>query len=227
MSYLRSRPDLLTRFRSGDRDALAEVYHAYLSCVRSVLQRGFVLKASQSRVPGLTTHDDLADAIQEVFTRAFKREARLAYDGTRDYAPYLSVVARNVVVTRHRKQARETVSADPLALSDADVLELDDAESNPPWLDSRALEVARHYVSSLDEPLRAVHAARYIGALSQRDAARELGMSRPKVRKLEDRIRHGLLRLLVQAGVFVDSPDAAPAAAVEEGEPWTSKPRPG
>ncbi|NJK45534.1 MAG: sigma-70 family RNA polymerase sigma factor [Pleurocapsa sp. SU_196_0] len=48
-------------------------------------------------VPGVSTSDDLADAIQEVFSRAFSREARLAYDPTRDYAPYLCMVARNVV----------------------------------------------------------------------------------------------------------------------------------
>jgi RNA polymerase sigma factor (sigma-70 family) len=224
MSYLRSRPQLIARFRSGEREALAEVYEAYLPRVRNVLQRGFILNRSDARVPGLTTHDDLADAIQEVFSRAFGRDARLAYDPLRDYGPYLCMVARNVVVTRHRKLAREMISADPLALSDAEIVEFDGADGGGAlWLDARALEVARRYVSSLDEPLRAVHAARFVGALSQRDAARELGLSRPKVRKLEDRIRQGLLRLLVQAGLSTAS--AEEPESPTEGKAWTKRPR--
>ena len=174
MSYLRSRPELIVRFQNGERDALAEVYRAYLPRIRDILRRGFILKRTRCHVPGLSTQDDLADALQEVFTRAFKREARQAYDGQREYSAYLRVVARNVVITRYRKQGRELITADPLMLDDAEVIE-PGRDAEQPWHDFRALEIARSYVSTLDEPMRAVHAARYVDALSQRDAARELG----------------------------------------------------
>lgn len=68
-------------------------------------------------------------------------------------------------------------------------------------LDPRALQVTRDYVSSLAEPLRALHDARYVTALSQRDAAKQLGISRPKVRKLEVQLRHGLRQLLLRTGL--------------------------
>jgi RNA polymerase sigma-70 factor (ECF subfamily) len=208
MSYLRLRTDLLARFRGGEREALAEVYGAYLPRVRGLLRHGFTLKRSGLRVPGLTTPDDLADAAQEVFARAFKREARLAYDGLRDYAPYLAVIARNVMITEHRRSGRKLVLVDPLVLlegerGDADPTQPLEAE---PWLDARSLEIARDYILHLDEPVRAVHTARYVQAVSQRDAARELGLSRPKVRKLEDKLRRGLAALLTQAGVRCDGP---------------------
>jgi RNA polymerase sigma-70 factor, ECF subfamily len=208
MSYLRLRTELLARFRNGEREALAAVYGAYLPRVRGLLRHGFILKRSALRIPGLTTPDDLADAAQEVFARAFKREARLSYDGLRDYAPYLAVIARNVVITEHRRSGRQLVLVDPIVLLDCERVEADPAQplQTEPWLDARSLEIARDYISRLDEPVRAVHTARYMQAASQRDAARELGWSRPKVRKLEDKLRRGLAALLTQAGVPCDAP---------------------
>ena len=212
MSYLRLRPELLTRFRAGGREALAEIYSAYLPRVRCLLRHGFTLKRSGLRVPGLTTPHDLADAAQEVFARAFKREARLSYDGVRDYAPYLAVIARNVVITEHRRGGRQLVLVDPMLLLDCERVEADAAQplETEPWLDARSLEIARDYISRLDEPVRAVHTARYMQAVSQRDAAHELGLSRPKVRKLEDKLRRGLAALLTQAGVL--TPGGVPSA---------------
>jgi RNA polymerase sigma factor (sigma-70 family) len=206
MSYLRSQTELLARFRGGEREALAEVYGAYLPRIRGLLRHGFTLKRSGLRVPGLTTSDDLADAAQEVFARAFKREARLAYDGRRDYAPYLTVIARNVMVTEHRRGGRRLVLVDPTVLLEGEQVEADPAQllEAEPWLDARSLEIARDYISRLDEPVRAVHTARYVQEVSQRDAARELGLSRPKVRKLESKLRRGLAALLTQAGVRCD-----------------------
>src|SRR5215211_3930727 len=99
MSFLRSRPELLARFRAGERAVLAEVYREYLPRLRQLIRRGFVAAASGVRVPGAASPDDLADILQEVFTRAFKREARIAYDGSRDYWPYLAAIARNAVVS--------------------------------------------------------------------------------------------------------------------------------
>ena len=53
---------------------------------------------------------DLADLVQEVFMRAFSREGRQAYDGLRDYGPYLFAIARNVLVDWARVRGREIPS---------------------------------------------------------------------------------------------------------------------
>jgi RNA polymerase sigma-70 factor, ECF subfamily len=225
MSYLRQQPELLHRFREGERDALAEVYQAYLPRLSQLLRRGFVLRSDGTKIPGLTSADDLADVVQEAFTRAFKREARLAYDGLRDYWPYLATTARNIVVSRHRRAGAELLSFDPrTALTERYVAEFEPGQEEAPWLDARSLEIARTYVSGLDEPLRGVHATRYVEALSQRDAAARLGMSRPKVRKLEDKLRRGLLDLLRKAGLRAEHPTRTAAESVNEQQRWTTKP---
>jgi RNA polymerase sigma-70 factor (ECF subfamily) len=175
------------------------------------------------RVPGVLNHDDLADTLQEIFVRAFKREARTAYDGRRDYWPYLAVIARNVVVSRHRRAGRELLGLDSAALGEGAVVDCID-EVGTPWLDPRSVAITQAYVANLPEPIRAVHSARYVQALSQRDAARQLGLSRPKVRKLEDKLRRGLRQLLEQAGLRLGERAAAFDNTNEAG-PWTAKPR--
>jgi RNA polymerase sigma factor (sigma-70 family) len=220
MSFLRSRPELLVRFRAGERGALGEVYRAYLPRLRQLIRRGFIGQHSGARVPGATNPDDLADMLQEVFARAFKREARMAYDGERDYWPYLAVIARNTIVSRHRRVGREVLGLDCAELNEQDLVEAPDEPS--PWHDPRSLAIVQAYVSNLEEPMRAVHAARYVDALSQRDAAEKLGLSRPKVRKVEAKLRLGLLNLLIQAGLHV-SVNVTPAVD-EQGE-WTTRPR--
>jgi RNA polymerase sigma factor (sigma-70 family) len=220
MSFLRSRSELLVRFRAGEHGALGEVYRAYLPRLRQLIRRGFIGRQSGVRVPGATNPDDLADMLQEVFARAFKREARMAYDGERDYWPYLAVIARNTVVSRHRRVGREVLGLDGAEQNEQDLVEA--PEDPSPWHDPRSLAIVQAYVSSLEEPMRAVHAARYVEALSQRDAAEKLGLSRPKVRKVEAKLRLGLLNLLIQAGLH-GSVTVAPAVD-EQGE-WTTRPR--
>lgn len=87
------------------------------------------------------------------------------------------------------------------------------------------MAIAKAYVANLPEPIRAVHTARYVEALSQRDAAKHLGLSRPKVRKLEDKLRRELQRLLeegeLRLGERADSINDS-----NEARQWTPKPKP-
>jgi RNA polymerase sigma factor (sigma-70 family) len=197
MSYLRRRPGLLDRFRRGDREALAEVYRAYLQRITLVLRRGFVLAKAGVTVPGCANPDDLAEALQEVFARAFDREARESYDAQRDYAPYLVTIARNVIISRYRRSDRERLGVDAESLIESDINESSPDEAAA-WLNARSLEITRAYLASLEEPLRALHAARYVQALSQRDTARQLGLSRSKVRNMDEKLRRELRNLLIQ-----------------------------
>ncbi len=138
---------------------------------------------------------------------------------------HTTVVARNAIVSRYRKQGRELLGVDTNSLADDAVTELDGVSEDAPWFEERSLEIARAYVTTLQEPMRALHEARYVQALSQRDAAKELGLSRPKVRKLETKLRRELLRLLVRANVRLDDRREFPnQVEIKQGR-WTQRPR--
>src|SRR5262245_9496089 len=107
MPIFREDRDLLRRFREGDRAALEKVYWAYVGTVVKILRFGFSVPTRGVHVPGAAHGEELGDLVQEVFTRAFSKSAREAFDGLRDYGPYLSQLTRNLRVDRLRAQGRE------------------------------------------------------------------------------------------------------------------------
>src|SRR5262249_47435933 len=98
--------ELLDRYRRGEREALAQIYWAYVDRVERLV-------SSCLRVQGAAWPDSSVsaeDLVQEVFTRAFSQKARTAYDGLRDYGPYLFTIARNAVADAFRRLGREVVT---------------------------------------------------------------------------------------------------------------------
>lgn len=179
MPYLRQKAALLTAFRAGDPEAMAEVYWAYVSRVES-----FVRKFAEPV--------DVPDLVQEAFVRALAETSRRAYDGVRDYGPYLVAVARNLVIDRARIRGRELpTDSDELAEHPAE----DDGDA-PPWAEPATVKVVEAYLAGLPAPLRAVHDARYVRGLSQRSAAEVIGISRQQLRTQEARLRGGLAEAL-------------------------------
>ena len=177
MTVFVDRPDLLRRFRAGDRAALEEVYFAYVDLVAHVVRQSF--------------HGaEAADLIQETFARAFAERARLGYDGLRPYKPFLMTVCRNLVVDEARKRGREVVVEDPPEPLPGD------AAADPEWADAATVGVVERYVAGLDGKLRALYEERYVKDRSQNEAAAALGLTRQKVRTLEDRLRRGLQEAL-------------------------------
>lgn len=153
---------------------MAEVYWAYVGLIEAYVRRF----AKPFEVP---------DLVQEVFTRAFVATRRLAYDETRDYAPYLVTIARNLLVdgARHagREQAVDTTEFADLPAAETDV---------EPWADPQVMRLVEGYLKSLPAPLQAVHDVRYVQGLPQRDAAARIGISRQQLRTREAQIREGL-----------------------------------
>ena len=198
MSLFRGRPDLLARFQVGDRDALETVYRAYVAKISAIVTNGFRIAATGGAVPGLGRRPaDLADAVQEVFLRAFSRGARASFDGTRDFGPYVASIARNVMIDRARRCGRE------LLLPDVEVAAVGDAATVDPhsasvaqWEDPQVVAVANRFVAELPPDLARVHRALYIDGLSQRDAAAQLGITRQVLRTLEGKLREGLREAL-------------------------------
>jgi RNA polymerase sigma factor (sigma-70 family) len=190
MPVFRDRAELLRRFRVGDPAALEEVYWAYVGKIEAIVRHGVVVPGG--RVGGPGGRADLADLVQETFIRAFTPGARRAYDGLRDYGPYLFTVARHVVIDWGRRQGREIPTLD----ADLEGLVEPPGPPLPEEAPAGELEIVRRYLEALSPELRAVHEVRYEQGLSQREAADRLGVSRQQLRTLEDHLRTGLRRAL-------------------------------
>jgi RNA polymerase sigma-70 factor (ECF subfamily) len=190
MPFFRGRPDRLQGFRAGERAVVEEVYWAYLSLVEKIVRHGF--RKTVAREASTVPTSDIADAVQEVFARAFREKARDAYDGIREYGPFLTTIARNVVADWGRRRGRAVVEIpidpDELALFDDRV-----------WAEDAVMQIVDGYVAALPASLRRVHEQRYVIGQSQADTAQTLGMTRQQVRTLEAKLRSGLARALRQA----------------------------
>jgi RNA polymerase sigma-70 factor, ECF subfamily len=197
MPFLRSDRQRLLRFRQGDRAALEEVYWAYVDEVVRVGRCGLRARGG-TRVPGVARAHELPDLVQEVFARAFAPAARAAYDGVRDYAPYLVRLAANALIDRHRKLGRELVM-DEGDLQGALEVAPPDGESAA-WLEPELVRHTGSYLAELGPELRAIYEKRFVAGLSQRDAAEALGLTRPRLRTLEARLCEGLEAWLRRQG---------------------------
>ncbi|HXU06633.1 MAG TPA: sigma-70 family RNA polymerase sigma factor [Polyangia bacterium] len=193
MPFFRGRADRLQAFRAGERSVVEEVYWSYLPLVEKIVRHGVrqTIASGTSPVPA----SDVADAVQEVFARAFRERARLAYDGIRDYGPFLTTIARNVVADWGRRRGHAVVE---IAV-DLDNLPSPMGEQN--WAEEAVMQIVERYISELPPELRRVHELRYTLAQSQNDAAQALGVSRQRLRTLEEKLRRGLERGLRRAGL--------------------------
>jgi RNA polymerase sigma-70 factor (ECF subfamily) len=200
MPIFRRHPDLLRRFRDGERDALETVYRAYVGKIEDIARFGFRVPGTAIVAAGLARRpEELADLVQEVFVKAFAEKARRSFDGEREYGPFLNAITRNVAIDWARRRGRE-IPTPWHELDDARLDPVSEAETAPEaWTDEPTLAVVRGYLASLDGELRRLHEARYQRGLSQRDAAEALGIGRQVVRTLEARLREGLRQALAAA----------------------------
>jgi RNA polymerase sigma-70 factor (ECF subfamily) len=200
MSVFEHDRALLDGFRKGDREALTRVYYHYVDDVAALVRRGFVVAAAGPiHVPGARDREAERELTQEVFVRAFAAPARQAYDGLRPYRPYLLRIARNLLVDRARA-ARHDVPFDELAEHGAEPAAAAPEVEDVHWQQLRA--ATQEYVAGLDEELRRFIEARFAQERSQRDAAAQLGLSRRRVRTLEQRAQRGLRRWLRKRGLL-------------------------
>ena len=200
--YLREHPELLARFCAGDRAAATEVYRIYVRLLDRVLKRGFTVKSTGLRVPGIKKRSQRTDVLQETFTRALSAAAILSYDDTYDYLPFLCGIARNVITSEHRHHGRELPAGGRDSWAEGQIADIevhDDPEQTDE--DKKALAIMREYVAELPEPTRAFLTARHLDHVSQREVAERLGLTHWKVKALESRLRKELRRRLERAGV--------------------------
>lgn len=218
---LKDNPELVERFRRGDREVLTELYRAHVEEIRVVLERGFSFasKGTSIRFRGFREPFRLQEVLQEVFVHAFREKARLAYQPTRPFRPYLVTIARNWVIDRYRRERTEAalfVAIDDLAAEAESTEEAMDrhavriGEVTPEQLAyqqqlSRALKT---FVDALDQEDALVLTEHLMGDLTQQEVAEALGTDRNEVRKRIRQMRERLLRHLKHTG-FIGSLDPA------------------
>ena len=190
VTLFHGRRELLDAFRKGDRAALTEVYTAYAGEVARLLQRGCRLGGGHS-APGVKDPQRHRDLVQETFLKAFTGPARLAYDGLRDYRPYVLRIARNLLVDEARTGGRLVPVEDPQG--DVEILDAT-PEEDLEWQRLRTATLA--YCAGIAGPLRDFVRLRFEEDLSQRDVAERLAVTRRQVRTWEDEVRDGLRRHL-------------------------------
>jgi RNA polymerase sigma factor (sigma-70 family) len=196
LSVFRGQPDLLRAFREGRRDALETVYRAHVRAVDRYL-RALARRCGDHALAQTST---IADLLQEVFVRAFSDAGRNGYDGIRDYAPYLTSIARNCFVDAQRARGRE-VPTPPDDLSLAVDCTFDTADAEPGWCEPRVLEVLAGYLRDLGPEISGVYEQRFVLGRSQESACEALGMTRRSLRTAENHLRRGLRKALSRAGI--------------------------
>jgi RNA polymerase sigma factor (sigma-70 family) len=193
-------PDLLHRFREGDRAALALVYRTYYADVLRLVRQGFALKRSAPvHIRGLVDPDEQQDVVQEVFAKAFSPTARHSYDGWRPYRPFLLQIARNVRIDYERRRWREVPLLDATG-SGQQAAPMVTQLLTSPWdqlpdalLDrERTRNTAASLFAQLDPESKRFALLRFVDDLSQDEVAREMVVTRRRVRTLEGRLRRGI-----------------------------------
>jgi RNA polymerase sigma factor (sigma-70 family) len=205
---LEGNPELLSRFRAGECDALACVYQRYSPELFRSIRTGFTLQGARYvRFAGLRDEATSQDAVHDAFVRAFADAARLRYDGVRPYGAFLARIARNVRIDHARQRHREVPLGDmdghdavgmPVSWRLARHSPFDDESFEP----EQALDWARRrratlgYLAELVPELRQFVHLRYVEELSQAEVARAMAITRRRVRTLEQRLLGGLRRWL-------------------------------
>ena len=211
MSVFVGQPELLRRFRAGERDAFEQVYRCYVDDVLRLLRGGFSTASGDgvAYVPGITDRSQLLDVTQEVFVRAFGPSGRAGFDGLRPYRPYLLRIARNLRIDQLRSSGRE-VLVDPSSPKGRPGLDLDAllARDAPvpgaETLHADELRIATaSYVEGLPQEERRFVALRFDEGLSQADVAASMAVTRRRVRTLESTVLSGLRRFLARKGMGV------------------------
>jgi RNA polymerase sigma-70 factor (ECF subfamily) len=201
MPLFRDTPELLLAFREGKPAALERVYRFYVR----PMDIYFRAMARFAHTPELAQPSAIADLLQEIFMRAFSPNARQAYDGLRDFSPYLNTIARNCFIDAIRKRRKE------ILIGPGDLpLTAEDAPPEDEMYDPKVLAVLDAYLKQLPAELKGVYQQRFVLGLSQDQACKTLSVSRRTLRTAEEHLRRGLRKALLLAGVLHGSPALAP-----------------
>ena len=195
-------------YARGEVIALEAVYRAHVDEVARLVRRGFTYARDKVvHVPGLGDEAAQMDLIQDSFVRAFGEKARRAYDPQRPYRAYLLRITKNLMIDRLRKSGREVELPDSDGVGDLEGILADDLpfEQEDPACQAhwgRQWEQTIHRVQSLPDEQRTFYRLRYEQAEAQARVAQKMGITRRRVRTLEQGLRRGLRKHLRNKGLW-------------------------
>jgi RNA polymerase sigma-70 factor, ECF subfamily len=162
---------LVSAIRSGDEQAMAQLYERYSSIVYSVALR----------VLGNTAAAE--DVLQEVFMRLWRSPD--VFDASRgSLAGWLAVIARNRAIDVLRQRRPES------DITEVVIPVMQDLAGGAEW--NRALEKIRSVLGSIPSPQRSVLEMAYFEGLTHTEIAERTG---EPLGTIKTRIRAGLLTL--------------------------------
>lgn len=215
MMELKGDSQRVEAFRRGDKQVLTELYRAHVGAVERFLRSGFTFssRGKTIRFNGFYEPFRVQETLQDAFLKAFRREAREGYDGSKPWRPYLMMIVRNHVIDQFRSSRTErryfVALADLSGSTETENEALErlqvDSEANSPEMTafrSQLGEVLKRFMDELDPTEEEVVQRHMLGDMTQQQLAEHLGESRNDVRKHIKSIRAKLLRHLKTRGVI-------------------------
>ena len=167
----------LERFHAGHRETMEDLYQEYFSTVENTVSK---------YLTGL----DMENVVHEVFFKILSdRHTRTSFNGG-SMSQWIIVVARNLAIDYLRRDKHEKPIDPQLVEMMAD---REQTTSNDDVEISQFIERIRKEVP---DDLIPIFDIRFVRHMNQRDAAKELGMSRTTLAKREKKIREKLRRFL-------------------------------
>lgn len=188
-------PLWLEGYRKGASWAMARVFQEYLPYVVAIVGRGVRTADGAHFVRGIRDPGEQQDLIHEVFVRVFSPKLRQSYDGKRRFAPFLAQVARHVMLDRARQQSRQLARREALEAW-AQALDVDSpwwgragASAESLLINDQEQQQAKLFKEGLSPFDLQFVQLRFEQGLPQRECAAAMGITRYRVRELEDEIR--------------------------------------
>ena len=148
--------------------------------------------------------------MQETFARAFSASTRRNYDGERPFKNYLFSIAKHLVL--REVQRKERVLSVEQTDETTDILArrgvnfgLTSAEQSPEHqvADDQLHGVTATFIEELDEEEKTFFSIRFARGLTQEATAKEMGVTRARIKLLEKQLRNRFLERLRDHGYFV------------------------
>ena len=190
--FFDGKPDLLRKFRQGDRQVLRDVYATY----------GEVLyRFCRDR---LKSPADARDLAQEAFIIAFKEETRLRFSGLSSFQGFLLGIAKNLLMHRFRADRVRQESTDELA-QEAEHSELPAVDHK---LEEEAVEkVLAGFLAGLTDRDRDFFQSHMMTRPARRLTADKFKMTEDQVRYLEKKLKEKAVEYLKKSG-YLDAAGA-------------------
>ena len=207
MTLLVQNRALLDAFRDGEEWALRQVYREYAPKVARYARWNFEM-----------SHVDVSETTQLTFMRVFNAKARSSYDGIRPFLNFVLRTAHNVAVNELEKAWRRHEHL-PADIDDDwfDRISREQAKSaEDKVFDAERKKIVADLRKQLSPVEKDVFEKRFFDALSQDAAAAALGLTRQRVRTLEQRIRKKAFKLLKTSGHLPPGVSTAVIGAVVE-----------